>query len=171
MIAGRLGSILNHRYVKGSILVETVSGWWEDKAPRLGAALAFYTVLSLAPLLVIVTPIVSAVFGAQQARDQITAQFERLIGKQGAQAVSLILETEAPDLTPGRFTTALSLAVFLFGATGVFAELQESLNTIWEVTPRPGAAAVWDFFRQRFLSFTMVMGICFLLLVSMVLTA
>src|SRR5687767_15451679 len=97
MIAGRLGSILNHRYVKGSILVETVSGWWEDKAPRLGAALAFYTVLSLAPLLVIVTPILGTIVGSDEdARRGIARQFEQLVGPEGAAAIEVMLKD--PDV-------------------------------------------------------------------------
>ena len=156
------------------LLKDTVAGWWEDKAPRLGAALAFYTVLSLAPLLVIVTPLAGRVFGdPERAKEEITAQFEQLIGSRGAEAIDLMM---TPAVNPeeeksGTFTTVLSVAVLLFGASGVFAELQESLNTIWEVAPKPGASAVFDFFRQRFLSFAMVMGICFLLLVSLVVSA
>ena len=188
---------------------QTLADWWEDKAPRLGAALAFYTVLSLAPLLVIVTPILGAILGdTAAAREGIARQFEQLVGSQGASAIDIMLQdpeavvtgvptaaTTAPTTMPiagrsapaptaapsgaappveapraGRFALVLSFLVLAFGATNVFAELQDSLNTIWEVRAKPGRAAVWDFVRQRVLSFGMVMAICFLLLVSLVFT-
>ena len=193
------------------LLTQTLGDWWEDRAPRLGAALAFYTVLSLAPLLVIVTPMLGAVFGDDQARAGISRQFEQLVGPEGAEAINVMLKDPeviaavggdaatrpvAPPASqptsqpatqpatqpalqktappakksawPGRVAWTLSIVVLAFGATNVFAELQDSLNTIWEVTPKPGRAAVWDFVRQRLLSFAMVMAISFLLLVSLV---
>lgn len=195
------------------LLKQTLSDWWEDRAPRLGAALAFYTVLSLAPLLVIVTPMLGAVFGDDEARAGISRQFEQLVGPEGAAAIDVMLKDPeviaavageaatqpatqptsgpstqpatqpaspvdpeirrtapppAPSAWPGRVAWILSILVLAFGATNVFAELQDSLNTIWEVTPKPGRAAVWDFVRQRILSFAMVMAISFLLLVSLV---
>lgn len=191
------------------LLKQTLSDWWEDRAPRLGAALAFYTVLSLAPLLVIVTPMLGAIFGDDAARRGIARQFEQLVGPEGAAAIDVMLKdpeviaavageaatqpatqpgtqpaavSPHPEIRrtappakrspwPGRVGWILSIVVLVFGATNVFAELQDSLNTIWEVTPKPGRAAVWDFIRQRLLSFAMVMAIGFLLLVSLVLSA
>jgi membrane protein len=155
------------------LVVETFSGWWEDKAPRLGAALAYYTVLSLAPVLVLVTPVASAVLGnAGEARNEIRQQFVGLIGEQGAKAVDDVLTAVARGYsTPSRTARMISWAVLLFGASGVFAELQEALDTIWEVAPRPGSAAWLAILRKRFLSFAMVLGICFLLLVSLVASA
>jgi membrane protein len=218
--ATRLGRLRAWSMGWWPLLKQTLADWLEDKAPRLGAALAFYTVLSLAPLLVIVTPILGAVIGSDEARRGVAAQFEALVGPEGAAAVEVMLEdpqvsskladsaeevaatkpatrpttlplpraqssdattpvTTAPTtlparrgpVWPSRLAWALSIGVLIFGATNVFAELQDSLNTIWEVTPRPGASFVWGFVRQRLLSFAMVMSICFLLLVSLVLSA
>jgi membrane protein len=190
------------------LVKQTLADWWEDKAPRLGAALAFYTVLSLAPLLVIVTPILGVFLGnPDAARQGISRQFEQLVGTEGAMAIDTMLQNPEAVVTGaavsattvsstlpaagssptagtsaakppekpagmrlGRFAWILSFLVLAFGATNVFAELQDSLNTIWEVTAKPGRAAVWDFVRQRLLSFAMVMAICFLLLVSLVFT-
>lgn len=155
----------------GGLLSGAFWEWWDDKAPRMGGALAFYTVLSLAPLLVLVSPIAERVFGEEQARKQIVSQFRQLAGKQAADAVDAMLKAPGLDASPRPWTTALSVLVLVFGATGVFAELQESLNTVWEVAPAPGRGMLWEFVRQRLLSFAMVMGICFLLLVSLLLTA
>jgi membrane protein len=221
MTMGSWTYYLRRSLARTSLLKATVLGWWEDKAPRLGAALAFYTALSLAPMLVLVTPLIGAVFGQHDAREQIAAQFEQLAGKQGGDAVRQMLVTTAvkarqvaegpavvvttapttspatnpatapasaqvatapatlPAATagdikpppPGHLATLLSVIVLLFAASGVFAELQDALNTVWGVAPKPGKAALWGFLRQRFLSFAMVMGIGFVLLVSLVLSA
>ena len=151
----------------------TLSGWWEIKAPRLGAALAYYTILSLAPTVIIATPLIGLVFDPQQARGGIVNQFESLVGSEGARAVDAILSAR-PQYPPTRLTTYLGIAVLVFGATGVFAQLQDALNTVWGVVPAPGGFgrhALLSFLRQRFISFAMVIGICFLLLVSLVLSA
>ena len=152
---------------------QTLAGWWEIKAPRLGASLAYYTILSLAPMIIIATPMIGLVFhDPAQAQGGIVSQFEALVGKEGADAVRAIL-TSRPDYPPTRFTTYLGVGVLIFGATGVFAQLQDALNTIWGVVPAPGFGkhALFSFLRQRFVSFAMVLGICFLLMVSLVLSA
>src|SRR3954451_5646767 len=155
------------------ILKQTLTGWWEIKAPRLGAALAYYTILSLAPMLIIATPMISLVFrDPVQAQGGIVSQFEALGGHEGAAAVKAII-TSRPNYPPTRLTTYLGIAVLVFGATGVFAQLQDALNTVWGVVPAPGFGkhALLSFLRQRFISFAMVLGISFLLLVSLVLSA
>jgi membrane protein len=164
---------LHHSRRWRGLLVETFAGWWEDRAPRLGAALAYYTVLSLAPVLVLVTPVASAVLGdPRAARSEIRQQFAQLIGEQGARAVDDVLGAAAANYgRPSPFARALSWCVLVFGASGVFAELQEALDTIWEVAPRPGSAAWYAILRKRLLSFAMVVGICFLLLVSLLASA
>lgn len=154
-----------------SMLGETFAGWWEDKAPRLGAALAYYTVLSLAPLLVLVTPLAGAIFGRTKARAEIVNQFGLLVGPEGAAAVEAMLATASEHAAPNPGAKILSLAVLIFGASGVFAELQEALDTIWEVAPKPGRGVFWDIVYKRLLSFAMVLGICFLLMVSLVMAA
>jgi membrane protein len=155
------------------ILKQTLAGWWEIKAPRLGAALAYYTILSLAPMLIIATPMISLVFhDPVQAQGGIVSQFEALVGHEGAAAIKAII-TSRPNYPPTRLTTYLGIAVLVFGATGVFAQLQDALNTVWGVVPAPGFGkhALLSFLRQRFISFTMVLGICFLLMVSLIFSA
>src|SRR4051794_1210852 len=155
------------------ILKQTLTGWWEIKAPRLGAALAYYTILSLAPMLIIATPMISLVFhDPVQAQGGIVSQFEALVGHEGAAAIKAII-TSRPNYPPTRLTTYLGIAVLVFGATGVFAQLQDALNTVWGVVPAPGFGkhALLSFLRQRFVSFAMVLGISFLLMVSLVLSA
>lgn len=157
----------------GGLLKETVAEWWQDKAPRLGAALAFYTALSLAPLLILVAPAAGAVFGPEfDARQQIAAQFSQLFGADAGGAIHAVLEASQGPQRPGALATALSIGVLLFAASGVFAELQDALDTIWEVAPKPtNKAALISLLRQRFLSFAMVLCIGFLLLVSLLFSA
>jgi membrane protein len=151
------------------ILKETINDWLEDKAMRLSAALAFYTILSLAPLLVITLKIVGAILkNKESARDQMLDQISDLMGWHVAQAVKPMIET-AGRPGGGHLAAVISSAVLLFSATGVFAELQDSMNTIWGVKPVPNRG-LWDFLRHRLLSLAMVLGTGFLLLVSMFVT-
>jgi membrane protein len=153
------------------VVLEMLKGWWEDKAPRLGAALAYYTVLALAPVVVLILPIAGAIFGREAATREIIGEFADLVGKVGAEAVRTVLDSPGRLGHPGRLATVLSVIVLLFAASGVFAQLQDAFDTIWEVRPKPGRAAVLSFLRKRFLSFAMVLGICFLLLVSLIISA
>lgn len=153
----------------GSMLKQTFSDWLDDDASRLSAALAFYTALSLAPLLVIVIAISGIAFGEEAARGQIVHQIDGLIGTEGAKTVQEILQS-AKDTSSGVIATIISVAVLLFGASGVFGELQGALNVIFEVKPKPGRG-VLGVLKDRFFSFTMVLGVGFLLLVSLVLSA
>lgn len=148
------------------LLKRTYADWSEDKVPRLGAALAFYTVLSLAPLLLIVIAIAGAVFGEDAVRGELVGQIDQLVGRQGAEAIQEML---ANAQKPGRGLVAsiVGFVTLLVGATGVFGQLQDAMNTIWEVQPRPGRG-LWGMIRERFLSFTMILAIAFLLLVSLV---
>jgi membrane protein len=154
-----------------AVLKETTSEWWNDKAPRLGAALAYYTILSLAPMLVLVTPVVGWIFGRDRARSQIMKQVSQLLGEDAGRAVDALIDATG-FAQPSRLATTLTAGVLLFAASGVFAELQDAMDTIWEVTPRPGSRAAFrSLMRQRFLSFAMVLGIGFLLLVSLLISA
>jgi membrane protein len=154
-----------------AVLKETTTEWWNDKAPRLGASLAYYTVLSLAPLLVLVTPVVGWIFGVERARAQVIGQVGQLLGREAGVAVDALIGMGGLN-RPGPLATVLTVGVLLFAASGVFAELQDAMDTIWEVTPRPGnRAALLGLLRQRFLSFAMVIGIGFLLLVSLLISA
>jgi len=161
-------------------MTATVSGYWpvvrdaatewvNDKAPRLGAALAYYTVFSIAPLLVIAIAVVGAVFGRQAAEGQVSQQVEHLVGRDGGQAIETMVKS-AGNTGQGTLATVLGVVMLLVGAVGLFGQLQDALNTIWEVQPKPGRGA-WGFVRDRLLSLTMVLGVAFLLLVSLVISA
>lgn len=151
------------------ILKETFSEWSKDKVSLLAAALAYYTVFSLAPLLIIVIAIASAVFGTEAARNEIVGQIQGLVGETGAQFLQMAIEN-ANKPTTGFMTSIINVIILLFGASGVFAQLQEALNMIWAVPPKPKLNFL-RIIQSRFLSFTMVLGIGFLLLVSLVLNA
>ncbi|WP_138499965.1 YihY/virulence factor BrkB family protein [Nostoc sp. PA-18-2419] len=147
---------------------ETFQEWSEDKASRLAAALAYYTIFSIAPLLIIVIAIAGAAFGEEAARGQIVGQIQGLVGKSGAEFIQTAINNANKPQT-GAIASIISVVVLLLGATGLFTELQDSLNTIWEVKPKPGQG-VTNIIRLRFLSFAMIIGIGFLLLVSLVIS-
>jgi membrane protein len=148
-----------------ALIQDAASQWSADKAPRLGAALAFYTAFSLAPLLLISIAVAGLVFGEEAARGQIIAQVQGLIGPEGGAALQTML-IQSSEQERGIVATVTGLALLLFGAGALFAELQDSLNTIWRVQPKPGRGWI-VFLQNRFLSFTMVLGTAFLLLVSL----
>ena len=133
------------------LLKEAFKEWQEDKASLLAAALAYYTVFSITPLLVIAIAIVGAVFGQDTARGEIVAQINELVGKQGAQAIEMALDNaNQPQL--GSIASMISIVILLIGASGVFAQLQEALNTVWNVKTKP-KGGIWQFIRKRLLSF------------------
>ncbi|MFN8473225.1 MAG: YihY/virulence factor BrkB family protein [Anaerolineae bacterium] len=149
------------------LLKDTFSQFNEDKAPRLGASLAYYTVFSLAPLLVIAIGIAGLVFGAEAARGQIMNSIGGLVGDQGAQGIQAMVQGASQQRTGGIVATIIGIVALLFGASGVFGALQDSLNTMWEVQPKPGRG-IMGLIKSRFFSFTMVLGTGFLLLVSLI---
>ena len=150
------------------LLRATMSDWYEDRAQRIGAALAYYTIFALAPGLVIVMALAGLMLGPG-AESQIIGQIRELIGEQGATAIEATIRS-ARNETLGATGTALALVPLVFGLWGVFGELQDGLNTIWGVTPKPGRR-MRDILKERFWSFAMVVGIGFVLLVSLVLSA
>jgi membrane protein len=153
-----------------ALFKQTFNDWLEDKAPRLAAALAYYTLFAIAPLLIIVIAVAGLVFGAEAARGQIMAQIGGIVGESGVEAIQDIVASASEDRSTGIAATVLGLFTLLVGATGVFGQLQDALNTIWEVKPKPRER--WtDVIKERFAPFTMVVGIAFLLLVSMVVSA
>jgi membrane protein len=152
-----------------SMLREAANDWFEDKAPQQGAALAFYSLLSLAPLLMIAIAIAAFFFDEQTARTQLEDQMKGLIGKDGAEATKSLLE-HAHRPGAGLLATVLGVVTLLFGASGVFGQLQEALNQIWDVPPRE-SSGIGEMVRSRFLSFAMVLVIGFLLLASLLLSA
>ena len=154
-----------------SQLKQTFQEWLQDKAPQLGAALAYYTVFSLAPLVLVLLAIIGVIFRDDPAGawDKITEQMGYFLDPSAVQVVQSIAQKASQ---PGKSTlaTLIGVALALFGASGVFGQLQDALNTIWGVKAKPGRG-VWGFLRSRFLSFGMVAGICFLLLVSLAIEA
>src|SRR5206468_161711 len=120
------------------LIKDTITEWSNDNASRLSAALAFYTMLSLAPLLIITVAILGWIFGEDAARGQVLLQAEELVGHNGAEAIQAMI-TSAHAPTTGIFATILGLATLLIAATGVFVELQDAMNAIWDVqAPRSG---------------------------------
>jgi membrane protein len=146
-----------------------MADWVEDKAAQQGAALAFYSVLSLAPLVVISLAVVGLFFDEKVASAHFLGQVQQMVGKEGAEAIGSMLENADQPQT-GSFAAILGIATLLFGASGVFGQLQESMNTIWDVKPKAGDG-IWGLIRSRSLSFAMVLGTGFLLLVSLILSA
>jgi membrane protein len=151
------------------LVKQTAKDWKDDQASRLAAALAYYTAISIAPLLVVVIAVAGLVFGPEAAQGAIYGELGGVIGPDSAETLQTMVES-ANKPRAGVLATIIGIAVLLFGATGVFAELQDSLNTIWEVEPKPGRG-LWLLIRQRFLSLGMVLGIAFLLIVSLVVSA
>jgi len=152
------------------LLKETASAWTEDYAPSMGAALSYYTLFSIAPLLLIVIAVAGVVFGAEAARGQIFGQLAGLLGADGAKAVEQLLQA-ANRPTQGTFATIAGALTLVIGATTVFGELQNALDRIWRAPAREKAKGWWTLVRTRILSFGMVLGIAFLLTVSLVVSA
>lgn len=154
-----------------SQLKQTFQEWLQDKAPQLGAALAYYTVFSLAPLVLVLLAIVGVIFRDDPAGtwDKITEQMGYFLDPSAVQVVQSIAQ-KASQSGKSTLATLIGVALAVFGASAVFGQLQDALNTIWGVKAKPGRG-VWGFLRSRFLSFGMVAGICFLLLVSLAIEA
>lgn len=152
------------------LLVKTAFiGWRDDYAQSMGAALAYYTLFSIAPLLLIVISIAGLVFGQEAARGEIIGQLNSLMGQRGAVAIQTLLESVSRP-SEGIAATAIGVVLLLVGATSVFGELQDSLDRIWKAPVREGSG-LWHLLRVRLLSFGMILGIGFLLMVSLVFSA
>jgi membrane protein len=147
----------------------TVTQWIEDQPFQLGAALSYYTLFSLSPLVIVVIAIAGFVFGREAAEHQIVGTIQGMIGQQSAQAVQGMIQNASSQPKTGILSLVVGLLALIVGAGGVVGQLQTSLNTIWGVTPKSGLG-VWGFLRHRFISFAMVLGIGFLLLVSLVIS-
>jgi membrane protein len=152
-----------------AMIKETASDWLEDDASRLAASLAYYSLLSLAPLLVIIVAIAGFFFGADAARGRIAGQLATVVGAEPAAGIQSVLAS-AHSPSRGIVSMAVGIVTLFVGASGVFGELQSSLNQIWGVKPKPGGG-IWGELRSRFLSFTMVLGVAFLLLISLVVSS
>jgi membrane protein len=152
-----------------SLLRETFAEWQRDKVSRLAAALAYYTTFSLAPVLVIVIAVASFLFEQRTVQTQVINQLQGLLGQNGADLVEEML-TSAQTQEGGLGASLISVVLLIVGASGLFIQLQDALNTVWNVAPKPDAG-IWVLVRDRLLSFGMVLVIGFLLLVSLLLSA
>lgn len=151
------------------VLKAAFEGWWNDDIPHLGAAISYYTLFALSPILIVAIAIAGFVFGADAVRGEIVGQIEGLVGHSGAVAVQAMLEG-ASHPSAGIFVTVLGILTLFLGATGLFLELQTALNIIWKVKPRSDAG-VRGMVLQRFISFGLVVGVGFVLLVALVVSA
>ena len=155
-----------------SVTQSAMWGWWNDNCMRLSASLAFYTALSLAPLVIIVVGVAGLITERQQVTHQLEQEIEFLVGPSSRQLVNTILTTTEPQ--GGMLAAIIGIVTLAIGATAVFGELQAALNLIWEVKPKPinGMwANLWRWFRQRVFSLAIVLAIASLLLVSLAVSA
>ncbi len=158
------------------LIRETVTEWNRHNGSRLAAALAYYTVFSLAPLVVISIAIAGVVFGENAARGEVVRQVEGLIGRAGAETVQTIIQN-THEGSSNLFATLVGLITLIIGATAVFGQLQDALNLIWGVPQQPAGhqrsrwSGVLNIIRRRFISFLMMLGTGFLLLVSLIASA
>jgi len=149
---------------------EVFGKWIDDKAPKLGAALSFYTIFSLAPLLIIVISVAGFIFGPDAARGELVGQIEGLIGREGGEIIQTALKN-TNDTESGIIAIVISFVTLVIGSTVVFVELQESLDMIWRVKPTPGRNIFKGLLLDRVQSFTLVVATGFLLLVSLIISA
>ena len=152
------------------LVKKSVNAWIDDYAPSMGAAISYYTIFSLAPLLIIVIAVAGAVFGQEAVQGQIVAQLSGLIGKDGASAVQGLIKS-ASDPAKGVVASVVSFVVLAVGATTVFAELQSALDRIWHVPEKAKPSGIWGLVRSRFLSFGLVLGLAFMMMISLVVSA
>ena len=149
-----------------AIARQAVAAWSDDYAPSMGAALAYYTLFSIAPLLLIVVSVAGLVFGEEAARGQVVAELRGLMGEDGAAAIQSLLQNVNKP-TQGVIATVVGVGTLLVGAITVFGELQNALDRIWRAPARAQATGLWSLVRSRLLSFGMVLGLGFLLIVSL----
>ncbi|HET9646410.1 MAG TPA: YihY/virulence factor BrkB family protein [Burkholderiaceae bacterium] len=149
---------------------QAASDWIDDRAPSMGAALSYYTVFSVAPLLLIVIVVAGLVFGREAAQGAIVAQIGDMVGRDSAHAIQGLLQSVS-EPRKGLIATITGVVLLLVGATTVFAELQDDLNRIWKAPPQAMPTGIWGWVRARLLSIGMIMAIGFLLLVSLAVSA
>ena len=153
-----------------SLIRETVASWMNDYAPSMGAAIAYYTVFSLAPLLLLVIAVAGMIFGREAVQGEIVSQVTGLVGREGAIAIEGLLKS-ASEPASSAVATVVSVALLILGATTVFAEIQNALDRIWHVPAAKKPGGVMGFLRTRIVSFGLVLCLAFLLLVSLVVSA
>jgi membrane protein len=150
------------------LLKAAFNDWMADEAPRLGAALAYYTLFALAPLLVVAISIAGLVFGREAAQGRIVAELQGVVGQNGAEAVNQLIQNSRKPAT-GIVASVLGLLTLLLGAAGAFVELRSALNRIWDV--KTTSTGIWGFVRDRLAAFALVLSVGFLLMASLVLSA
>ena len=153
-----------------ALLKTTFNSWLDDYAPSMGAALAYYTMFSIAPLLLIVIAVAGLVFGADAVRGEIVGQLVGMMGKQSAEVIEGLLKSVSKP-SDSILATVVGVVLLLVGATTVFGELQDAMDRIWRVPQRIKSSGIWNLLRTRLLSFGMIMGIGFLLMISLVMSA
>jgi membrane protein len=153
-----------------SLAGKTVDAWLDDYAPSMGAALSYYTIFSIAPLLLIVIAIAGWVFGTEAVQGQLFGQLRGLVGEDGAVAIEGLVKS-ASEPAKGIVASVIGVVLLVIGATSVFAELQSALDRIWRVPTAQQRSGIWRLLRTRFLSFGLILGIGFMLLVSLVVSA
>jgi membrane protein len=166
MVAGTSFRKLQPVWRIKAVIAKSGAAWLEHDSSTMGAALAFYTVFSIAPIISIAIGVVGLLIHGDILRADLLNQTRALLGASGAAAVEALL-TSATYLGRSRFATAISIVTLLLGASSVFVELQNSLNRIWEVPKRERARGIWQILRARFLSLGLVLGVGFLLIVSL----
>ena len=163
--------LLENKWIR--MLKDAGAAWWNDQAPSKGAALAYYSMFSIAPLLFLIISIAGLFFGADAVRGMVFEQVASLMGQNGAEAIQEML-THVSEPKTGGWAAALSIAILLFGASTVFGQLQTALDTIWRVPEeekeKEKQNGIWTFIRARLLTFGMVLGLAFLVTISLVLS-
>lgn len=149
-----------------SLSKQAITAWLDDAAPSMGAALSYYTIFSLAPLLLIVMSVAGFVFGAEAARGELFGQLRGLMGADAAQSVQTLLASLDKPVQ-GVGASVVGVALLVIGATSVFGELQNSLDRIWRAPLRKKNSGLWNLLRERLLSIGMILGLAFLLMVSL----
>jgi YihY family inner membrane protein len=152
------------------IFLAAANAWMDDYAPSMGAALSYYTLFSLAPLLVLIIAIAGMVFGQDAAQGAIIAQLQGIMGREGAMAVQGLLKA-AREQSTGVVASIVGGVLLLVGATATFAELQTDLDRIWQVPEKQKPSGVWGWLRSRVLSFGLVLGFAFMLMISLIVSA
>jgi len=157
----------------GALLKKTFSAWMDDNATRLGASLAFYTILSLAPLLIVIVAVAAIAFGQKAAQGQLVWEIQGLVGAEGARAIQGLIQS-AYKPASGTAATVLGILTLVFGASAVVVELRDTLNIIWHVPAQESFSNLRSFLRlvrERFYLFGLILGVGFLLLISLALNA
>jgi len=158
-----------HLTLLWELLRSSAVKWWHDDALRLGAALSYYTIFSLAPLFTIVIALVGYLLGEEMVEKELVGEFAELVGPGSAGAIQAMIQSARQPVS-GIVATIVTVTVMVFVSTGMFAELQDALNLIWDMKPK-APSSLWKFLKHRFFSFMMVIGIGFLLLASLIVSA